>query len=287
MLMRNLVVVLLLLTGSLGHAQDLNGIWKGKLTQAPGGCFPEYNIELQINYIITANTLSGKAFDYRDTSRYVKLDFIGRYNATTKRMVIIENSLLETHIPETCVPCIKTYDLTWSKQGNEEILSGECKGRAFGSDSGCPSYKILLKRVAKSDFPVDVEQDAALRELQKKLNLQPRSKELVQTFSIPTSEIRLDFYDNAEVDNDTITVLLNGRLLLYRQMLKTTPLTVKLNAFPNTDYELVMYADNLGTIPPNTALLVITAGVKKYEVRLASSEEKSAAIKFRYEPPPK
>lgn len=284
MLMRHLLIAILLFGCTLGNAQDLNGIWRGKLTQSPGGCFPEYNLELQVNFIITANTLSGKAYDYHDTSKYVKLDFIGRYNATTKRMVIIENTLLESRIPENCVPCVKTYDLTWSKSGNEEILSGECKGREYGSNNNCPAYKIVLKRAAKSDFAVDVEQSAELLEMQKKLTLQPRSKELVKTLNIPAGEIRLDFYDNAEIDNDTITVLLNGRLLLYRQMLKATPLTIKMNGFPNTDYELVMYADNLGSIPPNTALLVITAGVKKYEVRLASSEEKSAAIKIRFDP---
>jgi len=78
--------------------------------------------------------------------------------------------------------------------------------------------------------------------------------------------------------------LLNGKLLLYRKMLTARPLSISLKAFPNTDYEVVMYADNLGTIPPNTALLVITAGTRKYEVRLASSEEKSAAVKFRFDP---
>ena len=286
MLIRCLLFVTLLLGSCLGNAQDLNGIWRGKLTQAPGGCFIEYNIELQMNYIITANTLSGKAYDYHDTSKYVKLDFIGRYNSSTKRMVIIENTLMESHIPANCIPCVKTYDLSWSKSGNEEILSGECKGREYGSNNACPSYKIVLKRVAKSDFATDVEQSADLQELQKKLRLQPRSTELVKTIIVPTAEIRLDFYDNAEIDNDTITVLMNGKLLLYRQMLKATPLTLTIHAFPSTDYELIMYADNLGSIPPNTALLVITAGVKKYEVRLASSEEKSAAVKFRYEEPP-
>jgi len=285
--MRNLLVFLLLLTVYAGSAQDLNGIWRGTLVQAPGGCYPQYNIELQINFIATANTLSGKAYDYHDTTRFVKLDFIGRFNSTTKRMVIIENDLMETHIPDMCVPCIKTYDLTWNKSGNEEILSGECKGREFGGNNTCPSYKIVLRRVAKSDFAVDIDQSPELLELQKKLHLQPRSKELVKTVILPSSDIKLDFYDNAEIDNDTITVLLNGKLLLYRQMLKATPLTIHLNAFQNTDYEVVMYADNLGTIPPNTALLVITAGAKKYEVRLASSEEKSAAVKFRYEEPAK
>ena len=283
--MRYLLLATLLLSFSMGNAQDLSGIWKGKLTQAPGGCFPEYNIELQISFIVTANTLSGKAYDYRDTSNYAKLDFIGRYNATTKRLVIIENDVLENRVPQECAPCIKTYDLTWTKSGNEEVLTGECKGRQFGTSSSCPSYKITLKRSEASTFPIDIEQSAELRELQKKLDLQPRSKELVKTLIIPTSQMRLDFYDNAEIDNDTITVLLNGKLLLYRQMLKTTPLTINLNAFPNRDYELIMYADNLGSIPPNTALLVITAGANKYEVRLASSKEKTATVKVRYEPP--
>ena len=265
------------------HAQDLNGIWRGTLTQAPGGCYAQYTIELQINFIPTANTLSGKSYDYRDTSQYVKLDFIGRYNGTTKRMVIIENDLMETRIPSNCVPCVKTYDLTWSKSGTEEILSGECKGRAYGSNTACPAYKIVLKRQAKSDFAIDLDQSPELAAIQKKLQLQPRSKELVKTFVVPASDIRLDFYDNAEIDNDTITVLLNNKLLLYRKMLTAKPQTISLRAFPDIDYEIVMYADNLGSIPPNTALLVITAGASKYEVRLASSEQKSASVKIRFE----
>lgn len=266
------------------HAQDLNGIWRGTLTQAPGGCYPQYTVELQINYIPTANTMSGRSYDYRDTSQFVKLDFIGRYNSTTKRMVIMENDVLETHIPGNCVPCVKTYDLSWSKSGNEEILSGECKGREFGtSNSSCPPYKIVLKRAAQSDFAVDIEQSPELLAIQKKLQLQPRSRDLVKTFIVPQGEVRMDFYDNAEIDNDTITVLLNGKLLLYRKMLTAKPQTITMRPFPNTDYEVVMYADNLGSIPPNTALLVITAGATKYEVRLASSEEKSASVKIRYE----
>jgi hypothetical protein len=281
--MRKILLPFFVLLCGAGWCQDLSGIWRGTLTQAPGGCYAQYTIELQINFIATANTLSGRAYDYHDTSKYVKLDFSGRFNSTTKRVVIIENDLIETHIPETCVPCIKTYDLVWTKSGDEEILSGECRGREFGANTICPAYKITLKRAAKSDFAVDIEQSAELAELQKKLTLQPRSKELVKTFIIPAGEVKLDFYDNAEIDNDTISVLLNGKLLLYRKMLTARPQTITMRAFPNTEYEIVMYADNLGSIPPNTALLVITVGVNKYEVRLASSEEKSAAVKFRFD----
>ena len=280
--MRRLFFLPFLVVVFCAHAQDLNGIWKGKLVQEPGGCFLEYNIELQINFIATANTLSGKSYDYLDSARYVKLEFSGRYNTGTKRMVLIESTLMESKIPITCTPCIKTYDLTWKKDGAEEVLWGECKGRQYGSDNSCPAYKVMLKRAAKSDFPVDIEQSPELAALEKKLLLKPRDKELVQQMQLDTSRVRLDLYDNAEIDNDTVTVFLNNKLLLYRKMLTDKPLTIYLNAFPNTDYELVMYADNLGSIPPNTALLVVTAGDKKYELRLVSGEQKSAAVRFRY-----
>jgi hypothetical protein len=130
---------------------------------------------------------------------------------------------------------------------------------------------------------VDVEQSADLAALQKKLTLQPREKEIIETLKIDAPAVRIDLYDNAEIDNDTVTVFLNNKLLLYKKMLTDKALTIYFNAFPGTDYELVMYADNLGTIPPNTALLVVTAGTKKYELRLSSSEQKSAAVRFRYD----
>jgi hypothetical protein len=270
--------------GGKAYTQDqLSGIWKGKLMQEDGGCFKEYNVELQISFIPTANTLSGKSYNFHTISQYVKLDFTGRYNASTKRMVIIENNLLESNIPVTCVPCVKTYDLTWGKNGEEETLSGECKGREYGSNSACPAYKVLLKRAAKSAFVTDIEQSPELAVLQQKINLQPRTKEIVHDLKLESPEIKIDLYDNAEIDNDTVTIFLNNKLLVYRQMLKTQPLSIKLNALSGTDYELVMYADNLGTIPPNTALMVVTAGVKKYELRVASNDQKSAVVRFRFD----
>jgi len=104
----------------------------------------------------------------------------------------------------------------------------------------------------------------------------------VRTVEVDSPRIKIELYDDAEIDNDTITVFINNKLLVYRQMLTDKPLTVYFNAFPGTEYELVMYADNLGTIPPNTALMVVTAGKKKMQVYLSSSEEKSAAVKFIY-----
>ncbi len=105
---------------------------------------------------------------------------------------------------------------------------------------------------------------------------------MVQTVVIDTTAIKIELYDNAEIDDDTVSVFLNNSLLLHKKRLTDRPLTLQFSAFPNTEYELMMYAENLGRIPPNTALMVITAGKKRYEVRLSSSEQKSAVVKFKF-----
>jgi len=42
-----------------------------------------------------------------------------------------------------------------------------------------------------------------------------------------------------------------------------------------------MFADNLGTIPPNTALMIIDDGKKRYDIRLSSSLSKNATVKIK------
>jgi len=46
-----------------------------------------------------------------------------------------------------------------------------------------------------------------------------------------------------------------------------------------------MVAENLGDIPPNTSLLVVRDGEKRYEDRIISTEQKNVAIRFQYRKP--
>ena len=69
--------------------------------------------------------------------------------------------------------------------------------------------------------------------------------------------IELRFYDNAEIDGDSIAVFLNGRLLQEHILLAEQAYIMKIAvADLQPDNELVMVAENLGTIPPNTSLMV-------------------------------
>ena len=282
--MRVLLLSLLLGLTGVGQAQLLTGVWGGIRTQNAGGCFPEYSTELHIIYMQN-NSFIGNVYSY-DNDRYTKINFTGKYNPLNKRMVIIEQSVLQYNVPDSCIPCIKTYELTFTKNGNgNELLKGEWHGHEMGNNNNCQPGKISLSRVAKSIFPVDVYQNDTLVKLQKNLKLKNREKDLVQTLTIDTSYIKIELYDNAEIDDDTVTVFLNNTLLLYQKRLTGKPLVLNITAFPNTEYELMMYADNLGRIPPNTSLMVITAGRKRYQLHLSSSEEKSAVVRFKYEQP--
>ncbi|RZK33021.1 MAG: urate oxidase [Hymenobacter sp.] len=77
--MKHLVWLFALLSYSTLWSQDISGIWQGKLTQEPGGCFPEYYIELQIKK--SNRDIEGVSYDYYDTSRFVKLNFTGTIEA--------------------------------------------------------------------------------------------------------------------------------------------------------------------------------------------------------------
>ncbi len=114
-----------------------------------------------------------------------------------------------------------------------------------------------------------------------------RSNELVKTLTVSSSEVIVKLYDNGEIDNDTISVYLDNKLVLASKKLTATPLTVKLNMDDeeNADHELTMVAENLGRIPPNTSLMIVEAGDKRFEVRITSTEQKNAVVRFRYQKP--
>ena len=108
-----------------------------------------------------------------------------------------------------------------------------------------------------------------------------RNNTIIKTIEVENSLVKIDLYDNGEIDGDSISLFLNGKLLMARKKLTAQPITLTLSKEElDESNELVMYAENLGTIPPNTALMIVTDGKKRYEVRITSDLQKSGTIKF-------
>jgi hypothetical protein len=114
--------------------------------------------------------------------------------------------------------------------------------------------------------------------------LASRENELVKTIVTSATEIEINIYDNGTVDNDTISVYVDKKLVLSKKRLTEKALTLKVNLDESASYhELVMVAENLGEIPPNTSLMVVKAGKQEYEVRITSTEQKNAVVVFKYQ----
>ncbi len=112
-----------------------------------------------------------------------------------------------------------------------------------------------------------------------------RENKLVKTITTSEEDIQIDIYDNGTIDNDTISLYHNNELVISSGKLNTRPIKLKIrNNKTDNRHELVMVAENLGEIPPNTALMVITAGKERYEVFLSSDEQRNAKIIINYVP---
>ena len=111
--------------------------------------------------------------------------------------------------------------------------------------------------------------------------LEKRSNDLVRTIPVDHDSISVTLYDNAEVDGDSITLIYNGKILTTHQRLTDKPLTFYIKIARDSPNELVMYAENLGSIPPNTALMIINDGNKRYELNIKSTESSNGMVRFR------
>jgi hypothetical protein len=270
---RTLSLFAFLLFFSAVSAQQINGFWKGRLVMEPGGCFPVYNIEFQLQ--ITGNKITGSSYHYSDTSNYVKEEFEGLYDTVNKAAIIEEKKVSVFQIPPDCIPCIKKYQLEFHTDGKEEQLRGSWTGNTMDGKMTCPSGSIVLSRVNKPAFKPTLP--TALLE---------RRNELVKEIYVDTGTIKLDFYDNGQIDGDTISVYVNNNPVLTQKMLTVKPLTVFVKVdFKRTVQEVIMVGENLGTIPPNTALMMVNAGDKRYQLYLASDEKKNALVRFIYQKP--
>jgi hypothetical protein len=109
-----------------------------------------------------------------------------------------------------------------------------------------------------------------------------RKSEFSQAVNFKSDSLVIALYDNGEIDGDTVSVYMNGKVIMARQGLKASALKKTIYITPgNEDFSLVLFADNLGKYPPNTGLLVVYDGDDTYNLRFSSDFQKNAGIVFR------
>jgi hypothetical protein len=109
-------------------------------------------------------------------------------------------------------------------------------------------------------------------------NVLSREVTIKENIKVNSDSVKLLFFDNGEVDNDTISVYYNKKLIVDHKRLSTKAIEVVVTLQANTDNEIVMFAENEGTTPPNTALMVFYDKGVRREVTIDSSTKKSESV---------
>ena len=107
-----------------------------------------------------------------------------------------------------------------------------------------------------------------------------RETEIIRNVFFTGDSLVIRLYDNGEVDGDIVSVLLNGQVIMPHVKLIARAITQTIYITPEMGdkLELVMYAENLGNLPPNTGLLTIQDGSDRYSVNFSGDFKKNSAI---------
>ena len=186
--------------------------------------------------------------------------------ATNMPAVLVETGFITNHDDERYLN---------SDKGQQEIA--ECVARAV------KEYKEQLEKGNITTPPAGdkdkKEESKVLQEAKAKYN--DRTKNILKKIAVSQPSFKVDLYDDGDVDGDNISVYYNGKLLVDNKKLTDKPLSLNLvTDAARVENELVIYAENEGEIPPNTALMIVTEGSNRSEVRISSDTKKNGVVIF-------
>lgn len=270
------------------NAQNLKGIWTGNFVSDTTGV-PIINTEYVLNVKSqTNNIISGLAYVIEHRFRIEGiLEFIGFIDKN--KVKISEIRILSSKIPiEDRFLCIKLLDLNLRLTDSIDYLQGHWTGNGESGDRCIPGMAYLkryktggLTKVSSKVLSMIAANTFSGGFMNTKL-AEPA------ILTVRNHVLSVEVSDYLKEDMDTVSIFLNRKSFIRKLKIERKPylktLRIDRNAALN---EIIMYAENLGRIPPNTSVLTINDGFTKQRVIIQSTKQTSAVIYLRYQPPPK
>lgn len=287
------------------QAQSVFGYWYGKANVETKSSASNYLVEL-ILQPEKGHVKGILSYYFKNTFRSVQVK--GNYNAKNRQLRLY-------NIPVTYYGSFTSMEVDCIMNLEATLRVAKAGSNLIGSFTGLPDNKymcvdvnfnlVMSADMSKQDSvlnalrnfkeanqvwkPSVLDTLAPVNVVQRKVvnyvvenQFREREKEIAREIEVESDSIRVDFYDNGEIDGDSVSVFFNDQLMAFSQKLSTRSLhfDLALDTLREVN-ELSMFADNLGSIPPNTALMIVSDGVKQHEIRLSSSFEKNATIRIR------
>ncbi|HVS98466.1 MAG TPA: hypothetical protein VHE54_18365 [Puia sp.] len=304
--MRCLAILLMMGASVRGvRAQDLTGQWTGTATDkasdrkqklvlsitegdsAFGGVLHWYSPETQtIRHIIVSGRFYGKdsILTVREDSTRQYVIGYTRSNdpAAAQRTAAPKDNSGQS--AGTKGPPGGFYVLFYRRTaGRRDMLEGHWQAGYQGMTK-TGDWTIRLEKKAPPFIPLPVAKNkkkdsADLRQLEAL-----RSRESVLEARIPaegTDTIRVALYDNGEIDGDSVSLFINNRLLAQHVRLTADAKVIMVPIDKSIPInKLVLFAENLGRLPPNTALMEITVRDRTYNLFLSTDYKRNASVEF-------
>ncbi len=267
------------------RAQDLTGQWTG--TATGDGSDTHQKIVLTITEGDSA--VAGVLHWYFPETQYIRhLIISGRFYGKDSVLTIREDSSMAAAMGDSGRAGSGFHVLYYRRTpGRRDELEGHWENAAgpqsaTGSGGGeVGSMAIRLEKKAPPFIPVVIPPRKKKDSAQLKA-LQDRQTPVIATIPVRgTDTVTVTLYDNGEIDGDSVSLYMNNELLLQHYKLTAQP-KVLLVAIDKSQpiNRLVLFAENLGTLPPNTALMEVTVHGKTYELFLSTDYKKNASVEF-------
>jgi hypothetical protein len=301
--------ILLFIIKALPAQQHIKGSWFGHADVVASGATSNYLTEFNLQQ--KGNDVEG-IFAYYFKDSYQSFFVRGTYDPKTRLVNIRNIPLLFYGSPaRTGIECpmhfqgtlmvskvsstIKGTFYTESKykytcpelrvnmtmdaaENNDSILRNTVAGRKFWQ----PREEDVVFTAAASSPAAEVPKPLENPDQQLIDEFGKRSNIYEKDIVVYDDSILVSFYDNGDIDDDTISVFLNKKPILVRRGLTARALNIYIGLDSTTEvHELSMFADNMGKFPPNTALMVISDRQKRYELYLSASLKQNATIRLR------
>lgn len=274
-----IIMISILPLVAVAQQENISGRWTGLLKQDGKAWSFIMSAEIQQ----TGETINGMVKCIAPDGTYSLISIDGKKEGNT--ITFADRAVMEETISSPQLRlCIKLYSGALSTANTKWIIQGSWQnngtksfsnGRYFENNFSCLPGIFNLEKTMENNSPELSSKPGTIKDSTVFLN---RKIEVQKRFTVSSDSLYLSFYDNGTVDDDTISVFLNKQPVVTKQRLTASPLRVAVKLLADKDNEIIMFAENVGTIPPNTALLVFFDKEKRYEVTIDSDNGKNGTI---------
>jgi hypothetical protein len=273
MLLRLFLITIFSFINVLVSAQDISGVWVGNYKPSFFSVNPE-KLVVEI-FIYNDSLITGASHLYYKHNQYEHYKIYGRFKKKESIIYFSEDSTIAVKLGFMDVNCLGNYTMKLTSTGN--LL--EMKGRWEDNSTTffhCPPTGVWLEKKVNEDIKQTNSQPTD-KNLERRSDIQS----LVEISSVEKDSILIELYDNGIIDNDSASLYLDDSLLLYKKFVSNKPVSLYISLDTQKPLsKLKLVAENLGSIPPCTVLMLIKTKKKRYEVNLSSNFNSNAVVEF-------